>query len=94
MAVNDAMQKILYGECCEGPASTRVRISQLDGESCSFEADFAAETAMAGLDGPLTLWIGAVGPLRATATRTGASHYLARFVEPLDTAIVRHFASN
>ncbi|MBH0114321.1 hypothetical protein I5E68_15350 [Novosphingobium sp. YJ-S2-02] len=92
------MQKVLYGDCTGGPASTSVRICELDGESCSFEADAAPSASRDMLNGPLTLWIGAVGPFHATATHTGAtpagaSRYLARFVEPLDTAIVRHFSS-
>lgn len=85
------MQKFLYGDCIEGPASTSVRISSLDDTSCSFEADPAATQDTAQFSGPLALWIGAIGPLRATATRIGASQYLARFIEPLDGKIVQHF---
>lgn len=77
----------LYGECIGADTRARVRISGLAGNGCEVEAD----TRQSLFDGEFTLWIGAVGPFSATASRRDRSHLLLRFKEPLDPKIVDHF---
>lgn len=78
----------LYGECVSPGGSTPVRISDLARLGCAVEVDAPG----AGIEGELSLWIGAVGPFAATAIRKDSSSLAVRFAEPLDTQIVRHFA--
>lgn len=81
------MATILYGECVGARNSTEVRISELADRTCDLETDgFAAMT-----DGDVSLWIGAIGPFPATATRKDESHLALRFKEPLDDRILEHF---
>ncbi|SFG47925.1 hypothetical protein SAMN05518801_13221 [Novosphingobium sp. CF614] len=82
------MGPILYGECVGTRETAEVRISDLADRGCDLETDSFAPL----LDGDFALWIGAIGPLRATATRRDASHFEVRFKEPLDARIVEHFA--
>jgi hypothetical protein len=78
----------IYGECIGTLARTPVTISALDGEACELQPH-ARESAM---EGPLDLWIGAIGPLPVTAVNSGDGRYRARFSEPLDQRIIAHFA--
>jgi hypothetical protein len=81
------MTAILYGECIGTRESAAVRISNLADEGCHLETDeFATVT-----DGDVSLWIGAIGPLPATATREDTRHLALRFKEPLDGRILQHF---
>ena len=81
------MRNILYGECVAARESAEVRISDLADRGCDLETDGSAL-----LDGDFALWIGAIGPFPATATRRDAEHFHVRFKEPLDARIVQHFA--
>lgn len=78
---------ILYGECVSARQSAPVRISGLADLGCDLEAD----TAAAMPDGDVALWIGAIGPVAATATHRNANRATVRFKEPLDGKIVQHF---
>lgn len=82
------MDTTLYGECVSAGGSTAVRISDLASLGCAVEAD----APVAGIEGDLTLWIGAAGPFAATATRKDSRSLSVRFAEPLDSQIVQHFA--
>lgn len=82
------MAKVLYGDCVADRDSLRVRISDLAGAGCKLEA----VTAGSALDGDVSLWIGAVGPIPATATQHDRAHASLRFKEPLNSAILYHFA--
>lgn len=79
----------ISGECVWQGRNLRVSVSELNAEGCdlAFEPD-----SLAG-DGELALWLGAVGPLPAHATRRDAEHMTARFSEPLDERILNHFAA-
>lgn len=81
------MATILYGECIGTRTSAEVRISELADHSCDLETDGAAAVT----DGDVSLWIGAIGPFPATATRKDESHLALRFKEPLDDRILEHF---
>lgn len=84
----------IYGECVWGGAHAVVRISRLGREEC--ELTLAAAEAALGTD--LVLWIGAIGPLAITAQAVPASsarrprRLTARFAQPLEPAILAHFA--
>lgn len=78
---------ILYGECVSARETAQVRISALADQGCDLEADTTAPL----LDGDVALWIGAIGPVAATATRRNANRMTVRFKEPLDGKIVEHF---
>lgn len=78
---------ILYGECVTARETARVRISGLANLGCDLEA----EAATPAPDGDVVLWIGAIGPVAATAERTGTGHLAVRFKEPLDGKIIEHF---
>ncbi|MGH6745926.1 hypothetical protein EDF58_106300 [Novosphingobium sp. PhB57] len=82
------MNTTLYGECVSAGGSTAVRISDLASLGCAVETDAPA----ASIEGDLTLWIGAIGPFAATATRRDSRSLSVRFAEPLDRQIVQHFA--
>lgn len=84
------MTTILYGECIGPRESAAVRISQLADQSCDLEVD-AFGTAT---DEDVSLWIGAVGPFSAKATRKDGNHLALRFHEPLDGRILQHFKSS
>ena len=81
------METILYGECIGTRESAEVRILALAHLGCDLETQGGA----AMTDGDVALWIGAIGPLSATATRKGESHLALRFKEPLDGRILEHF---
>lgn len=81
------MSVIIYGECVGRRDSAPVRISDLAGMGCDLEIE--ERTALD--EGDVALWIGAVGPIAATAIRKDAAHLAVRFKEPLDGKIVRHF---
>lgn len=81
------MANILYGECVGPDESAEVRISGLADRGCDLETDGSAR-----IDGDMALWIGAIGPLAATAVRRAAGHFHVHFKEPLDSRIVEHFA--
>lgn len=78
----------IYGECIGTLARTPVTISALDGEACELQP----QPGESGIEGLLDLWIGAIGPLPATAETSGAGRYRVRFREPLDPRIIAHFA--
>jgi hypothetical protein len=80
----------LYGECIGADTQARVRISSLVGNGCEVEVE---SPQLVVVDGELALWIGAVGPFRATASRCDRSRLMLRFEEPLDPKILDHFQS-
>lgn len=82
------MGQVLYGECVRSGETMAVRISDLARIGCAVETDACA----VDLEGELTMWIGAMGPFAATATRRDDRHHAVRFVQPLDDQIVLHFA--
>ena len=75
------------GEWIGSGARAPVKVSELAATGC----DLAVECADVLPDGEFTLWIGAVGPFRGTATRRDATHFTAQFAEPLDARIIKHF---
>lgn len=81
------MGAVLYGECVNGRASAAVRISALDGTGCRLES----ESSMGSLGTDFALWIGAIGPLAATAKDGDDQHLDVLFKEPLDSKILDHF---
>lgn len=81
------MGMILYGDCVSARETARVRISGLANVGCDLEAEAATPL----VDGDVALWIGAVGPFAATATRKNANGLKVRFKEPLDGKILEHF---
>ncbi|MCJ2186562.1 hypothetical protein [Novosphingobium beihaiensis] len=81
------MATILYGECIGPQETAKVRISDLADQGCDLETDAFCAVS----DGDVSLWIGAVGPFHASATRKDASHLALRFKEPIDGRIVEHF---
>jgi len=81
------MATILYGECVSTRQSAEVRISDLADRGCHLEMDGSVPVT----DGDVCLWIGAIGPFPATATRKDESHLALRFKEPLDGRILEHF---
>lgn len=83
----EAMGMIIYGECVSAQETARVRISGLADLGCDLEADTAAPVP----GGDVALWIGAIGPVAATATHKNANSLTVRFKEPLDGKIVEHF---
>ena len=78
------MGMILYGECVSALETASVRMSGLADLGCDLEADATAPV----FDGDVALWIGAIGPVAATATRKTAKRATIRFKEPLDGKIV------
>lgn len=48
---------------------------------------------VAAPDGPLWLWLGAIGPLPITAIRLNSTLFQVRFRDPLDERIVAHFGA-
>jgi hypothetical protein len=82
-----SMNTIVYGEYVSAGQRASVRISSLAGLGCDLETDIAAQL----FDGDCALWIGAIGPVEATATHKAARHLMVRFKEPLDGKIVAHF---
>lgn len=82
------MGQVLYGECVRSGEAMAVRILDLACIGCAVETDASS----VDLEGELTVWIGAVGPFAATATRRDARHHSLRFAQPLDDQIVHHFA--
>jgi hypothetical protein len=80
----------IYGECIGTRVRTPVMISQLGGDSCELQPSQLPGT----IEGPLDLWIGAVGPFAVTAEAHGGGRYRARFRDPLDERIIAHFAQN
>jgi hypothetical protein len=82
------METTVYGECIGARDAALVRICDLANEGCALEADLP-ETV---LDSEFTLWIGAIGPISATASRSQEKNKVAvRFKEPLDGRILKHF---
>ncbi|MEW9854462.1 hypothetical protein [Novosphingobium sp. M1R2S20] len=77
----------IYGECIGGLTRVPVTISALGGDGC----DFQPEASDCLIDGPLDLWIGAVGPFTVTTEKNAGGRYRARFREPLDQRIIAHF---
>lgn len=90
------MAKVLYGDCIAARDSAPVRISDLVGAGCELETMAASQP----IEGDVALWIGAIGPIAATAIRRdnyGATardraHVSLRFKEPLNREILYHFA--
>ncbi|MET1755194.1 hypothetical protein ABVV53_06965 [Novosphingobium sp. RD2P27] len=78
----------IYGECIGMRARMPVTISAL----CDAECEFQPHIVDCAIEGPLDLWIGAVGPFTVTAENNGGGRYRARFCEPLDARIIAHFA--
>ncbi|WP_395330812.1 hypothetical protein WBP06_00645 [Novosphingobium sp. BL-8H] len=82
------MGQVLYGECVRSGEAMAVRILDLARIGCAVETDACAMD----LEGELTVWIGAMGPFAATATRSDDRHHALLFAQPLDDQIVHHFA--
>ncbi|WP_165912204.1 hypothetical protein [Novosphingobium sp. PhB165] len=82
------MGQVLYGECVRSGETTIVRISELASRSCAVETDLP----VADMEGDLSLWIGAIGPLAAKATRRDDTNLAVHFVQPLDAQILHHFS--
>lgn len=79
----------VYGECIGATATVAAMISQLGAGGCELLLDSASPL----LDNDFSLWIGAIGPFAATcASRDESGHCLAVFKEPIDPAIIKHFA--
>lgn len=78
----------IYGECEAQGRRLKVQIRDLAGSGCGI----ASESGEVPVDGDLSLWIGAIGPLAATAMRLDETHMSALFKEPLDDRILKHFA--
>lgn len=77
----------IYGECIGASGRAPVLVSGLVPDGC----DLSSEAPAPLLDGELSLWIGAIGPLAVTTVRKDERSLSARFAEPLDDKIVRHF---
>jgi hypothetical protein len=82
------METTVYGECIGARDTAQVRICDLANEGCALEADLPE----AVLDSEFTLWIGAIGPISATASRSQENRVAVRFKEPLDGRILKHFS--
>jgi len=78
----------IFGECVCAGQRANVLVSGLACDSCNLWA----EAVDLPLECEFTLWIGAVGPIAATARRIDATRFAARFAEPVDERIVDHFA--
>ncbi|WP_189619294.1 hypothetical protein [Novosphingobium colocasiae] len=81
------MAKVLYGDCVADRDSAQVRISELAGAGC----ELRTVAASSPIEGDVALWIGAVGPIEATAVRRDREHVSLRFKEPLSSEILYHF---
>ena len=75
------------GECMSPSHCVAVAISRLSKDGC----DIMTHPGDAGLDGSLSLWIGAMGPFDITTTRQRGNVLRANFNQPLDSRIVDHF---
>ncbi len=75
------------GEFMSTSRRVAVAISRLSMDSC----DLMADPGDPGLDGALSLWIGAVGPFDITTLRRHGKILRARFSQPIDPRIVNHF---
>lgn len=84
----------LYGECVGNSAVAAVRIKGLAGQGCNLETrEPGAVDLSAVAAGDVSLWIGAIGPVAATAERHGDREFSLRFKEPLDSRILSHFSA-
>lgn len=81
------LHSCIYGECVCARTRAPVAIAHLSEQGC----DLLETEPGRDIDGELELWIGAVGPIRAIARPSGRGAYVARFSEPIDQRIVRHF---
>lgn len=82
---------VIYGECVGGEAQALVAISRLVAGGCEVRP-LGHGAKLPG--GELDLWIGAIGPLPIIGLRRRVGGGLAaRFRQPLDDAILAHFAS-
>jgi len=79
----------VYGECQTAKSSVQVSISGLRRDGC--ELTFAAHEVPE--DGALTIWIGAVGPIRGRAGSRQGSMVALEFEEVLDERVMLHFAA-
>lgn len=77
----------IYGECEVRGGLVPVTITDLSRSGCALSSASADQLPA----GELALWIGAIGPLLATAMQLDASHTHAAFRDPLDTRILNHF---
>ena len=82
----------LYGECETPDRTLAVRISELTRTGCDLASGKGNDPWTGSVNGDLSLWIGAIGPLAATAMQRDEIHVMAAFKEPLDPRILAHFA--
>ncbi len=83
----------IYGECEMPGGKLAVRISDLTQAGCDLASSDGDHRLAAYANGDMALWIGAIGPLAATARKRGATRMMASFKEPLDPRILAHFAT-
>lgn len=83
----------IYGECETLGRTLPVHISDLTQAGCDLSSGDGLNALASCINGDMALWIGAIGPLAATARRRDATHMMACFKEPLDPRILAHFAT-
>jgi hypothetical protein len=83
--VGEGMTKI-YGECVCGGAHAPATISDLAPDHCCVALETREQP-----QGELELWLGAVGPIVATADEAHGKQFTARFKKPLEPEIIAHF---
>ncbi len=77
----------ILGECICLGQSAQVYLTDLARNGCNVTA--CGE--LVPLDRDLALWIGAIGPFNAKASRNESGQVRLEFGEPLDSRIVEHF---
>jgi hypothetical protein len=77
----------IYGECEVRGNFVPVTITELGQSGCALSSASNAQLP----NGELALWIGAIGPLAASAMQVDASHAHAEFKDLLDLRIISHF---
>ena len=82
----------IYGECETLGRTHAVRISDLTQAGCDLASGEGNDPWANSVNGDLSLWIGAIGPLAATASPRDEKHVMAAFKEPLDPRILAHFS--
>lgn len=81
----------IYGECETLGRTLAVNISDLTQTGCDLATRDNGNPLATCVNGDMALWIGAIGPLAATAQKRDATHMMASFKEPLDLRILAHF---
>ena len=83
----------IYGECETLDRILAVRISELTQAGCDLASSDGGDPLGVSIGGDMALWIGAIGPLAATARQRDDTRMMASFKEPLDPRILAHFAT-